>query len=87
MQCFLILEFDGEKYTVIEETEIEIFRMTIFLGDMKFLYSFLRAPRVIESPFGSWNGPSVVLYFSFDTLTGLESMAGSVPGKVNRCVR
>ena len=50
---------------------------------------------VIWGPPGVWNGPPVVLYRSFDTLTGLEidgmdSVASNynplVPGKVNWCM-
>ena len=44
---------------------------------------------------GAWNGPSAVLYRSFDTLTGIKLMSESrqidydafVPGKVNHASR
>ena len=50
---------------------------------------------LIGSPFSSWDGPPAILYFNFDTLTGVGLMAENgtsnydalVPGKVNRCFR
>ena len=50
---------------------------------------------VAWNPIGPWDGPPAVVYFNFDTLTGLRLMSGSVAsnyealvnGKVNRCVR
>ena len=49
---------------------------------------------VVWNPSGFWTGANAVVYFSFDTLTGLRLMAGSaasnyealIAGKVNRCV-